>query len=165
MKRILSLVLLSVALESAAPKEASAQGETYSFTISAAANVAKLDLGRTQYNARVCSSFSLAVPCTQAQACAASFAATGQPASGGSCTAGEAQAANVRIYPNSQAGREGFIANELVRGDLAIFARQQAKLDFAAQQSFCKAATQVQIDALCAANGLSAGCSICDNWR
>lgn len=159
MKRIiLSLLLLSLA------GLASAQ-ETYSITISAPANVAKLDLGRVQYNARVCSSFSLASPCTQAQACAASFAATGQPATGAACTAGEAQAANVRIYPNSQAGREGFIANEMIRGNLAIFARAQAKLDFTALQSFCKAATQPQIDALCTANGLAAGCLICDNWR
>ena len=159
MKRILSLLIL---LSSAG--FASAQ-ETYSITISLPANVAKLDVGRVQYNTGVCSRFSLAASCTQAQACAASFTATGQPASGAACTAPEAQAANVRIYPNSQAGREGFLTNEIVRAQIAIFTRQQAKLDFAALQSFCKVATQPQIDGVCTATGLAAGCNVCENWR
>ena len=81
------------------------------------------------------------------------------------CTAPEAQAANVRIYANSLAGREGYVTNEIVRAQIAVITRQQAKTDFAAQQAFCKVATQPQIDTLCTASGLSAGCGVCDNWR
>ncbi len=156
MKRILLLLLLA----------ASAQAqETYSVAILSQANVTKLDVGRQLANQAVCTRFSLTASCTQAQACAASFAATGEPATGGACTAQEAATAGVRIYPNSLAGREGFITQELIRAQLDVFARQRAKLDFAALQSFCKVATQPQIDGVCTATGLSAGCGVCDSWR
>jgi len=157
MKKTLSILLLIAA-------SASAQ-ETYSVAILNPANVSKLDVGRQLANQAVCTRFSLAVSCTQAQACAASLSATGQPASGAACTANEAQTAGVRIYPNSLAGREAFITQELIRAQLDVFARQRAKLDFAALQSFCKTATQPQIDGVCTASGLSAGCGVCDSWR
>jgi len=158
MKRILSLLLLSLA------GLASAQ-ETYSVSILNPANVTKLAVRRQLANQAVCTRFSLAVSCTQAQACAASFSATGQPASGAACTANEAQTAGVRIYPNSLAGRGGFITTELIKAQLDVFARQQAKLDFASLQGFCKVATQPQIDGVCTATGLAAGCGVCDSWR
>lgn len=158
MKRlILSLLLLTAV-------SASAQ-ETYSIAILNPANVTKLDVGRQLANQAVCTRFSLAASCTQAQACAASFSATGQPVSGAACTANEAQTAGVRIYPNSLSGREGFITTELIKAQLDVFARQRAKLDFAALQAFCKVATQPQIDGVCTATGLSAGCSVCESWR
>ena len=74
-KTLLSLLLLSLA------GIASAQ-ETYSVTINLPANVAKIDIGRVAYNTGVCSRFALPASCTQAQACAASFSATGQPSTG-----------------------------------------------------------------------------------
>lgn len=159
MKRIQIIVLL-LSLAGLA----SAQ-ETYSIDILSPANVAKLDVGRQLANQAVCTKLSLPSSCTQAQACTASFEATGQPASSGACTAQEAQTASVRIYPNSLNGREAFITQELIRAQLDVFARQRAKLDFAAMQSFCKVATQPQIDAVCTATGLSAGCGVCDSWR
>ena len=158
MKRLLLSLLLLTAVS------ASAQ-ETYSVTINLAANVAKLDIGRQLANQKVCTAFSLSASCTQAQACAASFSATGQPATGASCNTSEANAAGVRIYANTLAGREAFIALEMVKANLEVFARQRAKLDFASLQSFCKAATQPQIDGVCTASGLAAGCGVCDSWR
>lgn len=143
---------------------ASAQ-ETYSVTITLPANVTKLDIGRQLANQAVCSRFSLVSTCTQAQACAASFSATGQPATGASCTILEANAAGVRIYANTLAGREAFVTLEMVKASLDVFARQKAKLDFAALQGFCKTATQPQIDGVCTASGLAAGCGVCDSWR
>lgn len=139
--------------------------ETYSVTVNLAANVAKLDIGRQLANQAVCTRFSLAASCSQAQACTASLAATGQPSSGASCTIIEANNLGIRIYPNSQAGREAFVNLEMVKSNFDSFARQKAKLDFAAQQTFCKSATQPQIDAVCSAVGLAAGCSVCDSWR
>lgn len=156
-KLILSFLLLTAV-------SASAQ-ETYSIAILNPANVTKLDVGRQLANQAVCTRFSLAASCTQAQACAESFAATGEPATGGACTAQEAATAGVRIYPNSLAGREAFITQELIRAQLDVFARQRAKLDFASLQSFCKVATQPQIDGVCTATGLAAGCGVCENWR
>lgn len=158
MKKLLALALLLF------PGFASAQ-ENYNIVISAPANVAKLDIGRRLANQAVCTGLSLAASCTQAQACAASFSATGQPASGASCTAIEANDAGVRIYANTLAGREAFITMEMIKANLDVFARQRAKLDFAALQAFCRVATQPQIDGVCTASGLSAGCGVCDSWR
>lgn len=164
MKKLILAASIAFAVEFAAPQQASAQ-ETYSIVISVPANVTKIDIGRQLANQAVCTRFSLAASCTQAQACTASFSATGQPATGGACTAQEAQTANVRIYPNTLAGREAFILQEMVRANMDIYARQKAKLDFAALQSFCKTATQPQIDGVCTASGLPAGCGVCDSWR
>lgn len=158
MKNLLKLLCILLAVS------ASAQ-ETYSVTISLPANVAKLDIGRQLANQAVCTRLSLPASCTQSQACAASFSATGQPASGGSCTVIEANQAGVRIYANTLAGREAFITLEMIKADLDVFARQRAKLDFAALQSFCRTATQPQIDVVCTASGLAAGCGVCDSWR
>ena len=159
MKRIQIIVLL-LSLAGIA----SAQ-ETCSIDIQSPANVAKLDVGRKLANQAVCTRFSLPSSCTQAQACTASFEATGQPASSGACTAQEAQGASVRIYPNSLNGREAFITQELIRTQLDVFARQRAKLDFAALQSFCKVANQTQKDGVCTASGQSAGCGLCDAFQ
>lgn len=157
-KLILSLLLLSFA------GLASAQ-ETYSFTINLAANVAKLDIGRQLANQALVARFGLTGSATQADICAASLAQTGQPASGSACTLIEANALGIRLFPNSQAGRELFINLNLIKAELDVFVRQKAKLDFAALQGFCKTATQPQIDGVCTATGLSAGCGVCDSFR
>ena len=165
-KIILSLSLalgLSVAPPQAKP--AFAQGETYSVTINTAANVAKLDVGRQLANQALLTRFSLPSNATQADVCAASLAQTGQPASGSACTIVEANGLGIRLFPNTQAGRELFITLNLIRAELEVFARQKAKLDFASLQSFCRTATQPQIDGVCTATGLSAGCGVCDSFR
>ena len=153
MKKLILVCLLVLA------QVASSQ-ETYSVNLSAAANVAKLDLGRTQYNAGVCSRLSLPASCTQAQACVAA-----NVVGGASCIAADAQAAGVRIYANTLAGREGFVANELVRVKLAEFVQRNAEAAMVTLRTFCLAATQPQKDAICTASGQSAGCGICDNFQ
>ena len=158
MKRLLLSLLLLTAVS------ASAQ-ETYSVTINLAANVAKLDIGRQLANQALLNRFNLPSNATQADVCAASFTQTGQPASGASCTLVEANGLFIRLFPNSLAGRELFINQNLVKAELDVFARQRAKLDFAAMQAFCRVATQPQIDGVCTASGLAAGCGVCDSWR
>ncbi len=158
MNNLLKLLCILLAVS------ASAQ-ETYSVTISLPANVAKLDIGRQLANQALVTRFGLPSNATQADVCAASLAQTGQPASGASCTLIEANSLGIRIFPNSLAGRELFINLNMVKGELDGFARQKAKLDFAAMQAFCKVATQPQIDGVCTATGLSAGCGVCDSWR
>lgn len=158
-KTILSILLLLFVVGLASAQE------TYSVVLSSPANVAKLDVGRKLSNQAVCTRFALPASCTQAQACAASFLATGQPSTGGSCSGAEAQSAGVRIYANTLAGREGFVTNEIIKTQIDAFSRQRAKLDFSALQGFCRTATQPQIDGVCTASGLSAGCGVCDSWR
>lgn len=143
---------------------ASAQ-ETYSVTINLAANVAKLDVGRQLANQALVARFGLTGSATQADICAASLAQTGQPASGSACTIIEANNLGIRLFPNSFAGREAFVNQNLIKAELDVFARQKAKLDFAALHGFCKTATQPQIDGVCTATGLSAGCGVCDSFR
>jgi len=158
MKKALISVLLLFAVS------ASAQ-ETYSITINLPANVAKLDIGRQLANRALLNRFGLASNATQADVCAASLAQTGQPTSGSACTLVEANGLGIRIFPNTLAGRELFISQNLIKAELDVFARQRAKLDFANLQTFCKTATQPQIDGVCTATGLSAGCGVCDSWR
>lgn len=160
MKRTLQIILLILAFAGLA----SAQ-ETYSVSITLPANVAKLDIGRQLANQALLTRFSLPSNATQADVCAASLAQTGQPASGSACTLVEANGLNIRLFANSLAGRQLFIEMNLIKAELDSFVRQKAKLDFAALQGFCKTATQPQIDGVCTASGLAAGCGVCDSWR
>ena len=160
MKRILQIIAILLAFAGLA----SAQ-ETYSVSIATAQNVAKLDIGRQLANQALLTRFSLPSNATQADVCAASLAQTGQPASGSACTLVEANGLNIRLFANSLAGRQLFIEMNLIKAELDTFVRQRAKLDFAALQGFCKTATQPQIDGVCTASGLSAGCGVCDSWR
>ncbi len=164
MKKLLVSASLAAALL-ASPQDAKAQGETYTVTVNTAGNVAKLDVGRQLANQTLLSRFNLPSNATQSDVCAASLAQTGAPASGSSCTLVEANGLGIRLFANSQAGRELFINLNMVKGELDGFARQKAKLDFAAMQAFCKVATQPQIDGVCTATGLSAGCAVCDSFR
>jgi len=164
MKKNIQIIALLASLSALAP-EARAQGESYAVTINTAANVAKLDVGRQLANQALVARFGLTGSATQADICAASLAQTGQPASGSACTLIEANALGIRLFPNSQAGRELFINLNLVKAELDVFVRQRAKLDFASLQGFCKTATQPQIDGVCTATGLSAGCGVCDSFR
>lgn len=148
-KSLLAVVLVLVACV------ASAQ-ETYS--ISANANqVSRLTKYETVQNAKTCLSFALSIGCTQAQACTAAGAA-----GGASCTAAQARAANARIFPATQAGREEFLIFVIILGfGIPEFDRQAFTFD---QGQFCplfKAATQTARDNACTAIGASAGCEPC----
>lgn len=131
--------------------------ETYSVTISSQASINKLDWGRVQSNSDVCVGLSLAPTCTQAQACVAK-GVTG----GASCTAADALAAGVRVYADSQAGREGFVLNNLVKAKLDDFSAEQTRRDKALMAAWCLTATTTQKNNLCALIGLSDGCKACN---
>ena len=139
---------------------ASAQ-ETYSFSVGGTTTnrnsiVGMLELGRTQNNTDVCTRAVLPATCTQAQACTALGVA-----GGASCTATDAINARARIYPASLAGREAFVANELVRINAPNFYAEQIRRDAAALAAFC-AISQANRDALCSLLGLGAGCGACN---
>jgi hypothetical protein len=155
MKRLILtvLVLLTASL-------ASAQ-ETYSFSVGGTTGnrnslVGMLELGRVQNNTDVCVRAALPATCTQAQACTALGVA-----GGASCTAPDAIAARARIYPASLAGREAFLANEMVRTKAPEFYAEQVRRDAAALAAFC-AISQGNRDALCSLLGLVAGCGACN---
>jgi len=138
---------------------ASAQ-ETYSISVGGTtANrnsiVGQLDLGRTQNNTDVCTRASLPASCTQAQACVAL-----QVTGGASCTAADAISAHARIYANTLAGRESFVANELIRLRAPDFLAEQTVRDQAAVTAWC-AISQANRDSFCTLIGLAAGCGAC----
>lgn len=147
-------VLLSLLLASLA--SAQSVDETYSIPV-LAVTVAEIDLGRNQHNEDRCvaSGYPTGV-CTQAEVCVAQ-----NVAGGASCTAMAAILAGQRIYPDSQAGRNAFIGNELVRSQGKVFVQKQKHLDLNKARAFCAAATQIQLDAICSAFGLGAGCFVC----
>lgn len=149
--RLLALLLLIAPL-------AVAQ-ETYSVSLPAN-QVAQLDLGRQQTNRANCAKGNLGPTCTQQALCTALN--VGTP---GACTAGEANAANIRIYNNNQTAREAFITLELVKPPLASYVQAQAEIALAGARTFCLSANQTQKDAVCTALGLSAGCGFCDYFQ
>jgi len=151
MKKTLSLLLLIAA-------SASAQ-ETYSVSLPPS-QVAQLDLGRQQTNAAHCAKANLASNCTQQALCTALN--VGTP---GACTAGEANAAGIRIYNNNQTAREAFVTLEMVRPPLASYVQKQAENALATLRSSCLAANQTQKDAICTGVGQSAGCGLCDAFQ
>jgi hypothetical protein len=139
---------------------ASAQ-ETYSVTVGGTTTnrnsiVGMLELGRLQSNADVCTRAVLPSSCTQAQACTA-LAVIG----GATCTAADAIAAHARIYPATTAGRESFVANEMVRTQAPNYYAEQVRRDTLAVAAFC-AISQANRDALCSLLGLGAGCGACN---
>jgi hypothetical protein len=150
--------LLFLCLTFLLPALAVSAQETYSITL-VAGNVTYLDLGRTQTNADVCTAKGLAVGCTQAQACVAY-----NVAGGASCTAADALAAGCRIWPDSQAGREGFIKELLIKAKLDDFIAEQRRRDRKAFYNWCQSASQASKDAACVAVGQSAGCYICNGY-
>lgn len=136
---------------------ASAQ-ETYSINANANQVTDLTDIVRTQ-NGQVCERTNLALDCTQAQACTAAGVA-----GGASCTAAAARAANVRIFPLTQAGREEFVTFgiaaprfvELRAANVPAFAQQQQCKFWSAPTT-----TRTQKDAMCTAANLPTGCQLC----
>lgn len=143
---------------------ASAQ-ETYSISANAA-QVSDLTAIVGAANGEVCNKLGLALGCTQAQACTVANAPGGS-----ACTAAQARGAQVRIYPQTQAGREEFVVfgiagprfNELRASAVPAFS-QRKLCDFWATAP--RTGTNSK-DAVCAAAGLPTsvsaptGCELC----
>lgn len=135
--------------------------ETYSVTLAGTtanrnSRVGQVELGRLQVNSDVCTAKGLAADCTQAQACVA-YGVTG----GAACTAADALAAEARIYANTLAGREGFVANQVVRFRLSMYLTEQIRREGETFTTWCKAANQTALNAVCSAAGLPNGCYPC----
>jgi hypothetical protein len=133
--------------------------ESYSVSLTAP-QVASLDNGRILHNRAVCLGKNLPIGCTQAQACVA-YGAAG----GAACTAGQANAADCRIFNANLAAREAFVSLQLVKKPLADYDAQTVTLAGDDARAFCRSASQAQQDAVCAAFGKPAGCLICVAWR
>jgi hypothetical protein len=144
-----ALPLALVVLLAAVAAEAQ---ETYSLP-AGAGNVTTLTIVVAGANGDVCARYSLPRTCTQAQACVAS-----NTAGGASCTANQARANNVRIYPLTFAGREEFVTYGIaLPGFLALIPSQNTET----RRIFCDgwlAANTTARNNACTALGLSAGC-------
>lgn len=128
-----------------------------SYTVnSSAAQVVRLTKAVTIQNRQTCASQGFPASCTQATICVQVNAA-----GGASCTAAQARASNVRIYPNTLAGREEFVTFSLV---VPAFQQLMSTAVSTDQQDFCaafKAAAQGTKDATCTTYGLPAACEPC----
>ena len=149
MRRLLFLLACLVAPWAAAQ-------ETYSIAANANQVTDLTEIVRTQ-NGQVCDRVNQALNCTQAQACTAAGVA-----GGASCTAAAARAANVRVYPLTQAGREEFVTF-VIAGPRFVELRASAVPAFAQKKQcdFWAVATQTQRDAMCTAANLPTGCALC----
>jgi len=129
--------------------------ETYSLSATAA-QVTDLQAIVQASNEKVCNRFALADSCTQAQACTAA----GAPG-GASCTAAQARSVNVRVFPNTQAGREEFVTFVVAA---PRFQDLRAGILGHNREKFCAfwaTATRGQKDGICTAAGRAAGCELC----
>lgn len=150
-KLIITIVLVMTAAA------ASAQ-EIYTFSVGGtttnrASVVGQIELGRVQWNTEVCKNVSLPASCTQAQACVGH-----NTAGGAACTAQQALDGNVRIFPDSEAGRSSFVANIMVRNQVAQFLSIQIAKDQADALAAWQAKNAADKDAICATLGMPAGC-------
>lgn len=92
--------------------------------------------------------------CTQAQACTAAGISS-------ACTAAQARAADARIWPDTQAGREEFVTYQWV---LPKFVEARATLRTSQQAELCewwKTASTANKNTICTTSGLATGCEIC----
>lgn len=125
-----------------------------SYTVnSSAAQVVRLTKAVTIANRQTCATYGFPSACVQADTCTAKGL--------GACTPAQARAANVRIYPNTLAGREEFVTFGLV---VPAFQQLMSTAVTTDQQDFCgafKAASQATRDATCTTYGLPAACEPC----
>lgn len=127
-----------------------------SYTISAnAGQVADLTLIVSANNGRTCLRLGQVELCTQAQACVAA-GATG----GASCTAGQARAANARIFPATQAGREEFVTFVIAAPRFQDMKQGIVGYDQERAKANWTVFNQAQKDAACASLGRAAGCQL-----
>ena len=128
-----------------------------SYNVAATAGqVTRLTKAVTIQNRQTCAASGFPASCTQAQVCTFVNAA-----GGASCTAAQARAANVRIYPNTLAGREEFVTFALV---VPAFQQLVSTAPSTDQQDFCaafKAAAPATQNSTCATYGLAAACEPC----
>lgn len=125
------------------------------YTISANANqVADLTWIVSVENTKTCITWGLPAGCTQAAACTAANAS-----GGASCTAAQARAAQARIFPLTQAGRQEFVIFKIAAPQ---FQTMRVEANNFGRQAYCawfNAQTQGVRDGVCTAIGLPAGCS------
>ena len=148
MKKLLLLLAVLVA-------PATMAQEVYSISATAAQVTTLTTMLRVQ-NEQVCTRTNQALTCTQAQACVA-----GGAVGGSSCTAAQARAANVRIFPSTLAGREEFVLFGIAAPRFNVLKGEIVSWD---QQRFCadwNASTQTEKDAVCSAATLPNGCELC----
>lgn len=150
MRKIVALGFVIAAFAGTAASQ-----ETYSVAASVG-QTADLRQFVLSKNRRTCQAQGLAVTCTQAQACTSANAA-----GGASCTAAQARAANVRIWPDTQAGREEFVIFFWLA---PLFSQAKASLPTLAAPDYCAWWTlqnQTTRDTECTKIGAPTGCSIC----
>lgn len=140
------------------PQNISAQ-ETYSVSGSAG-QVGDLQQYLLAQNRTTCALLNLAITCTQAQACTAANAP-----GGASCTAVQARGANVRIWPDTQAGREEYVTFGVAAPKLAEIRAvvPGAFIAGPAMGDYCRwwKANSGSQAAECAKIGATSGCVVC----
>lgn len=127
--------------------------ESYSLSFSAN-QVNNLDRDRASNNRQTCVKLGQVSTCTQAEACAAARAP-----GGASCTAAQARAANVRIYPATQAGREEFLTFSVVIPEFQRRLKGAAADEQNAAKAWFLAQNAVTQNAECSKWGLANGCN------
>lgn len=140
--------------------EAAIAQETWSIGPVPPAQVAAAADQVTFFNASTCQRLSttaspLTDTCTQAQACTNAGAA-----GGASCTPAQARAANARIFPATQAGREEYVTFTMVIPTLDDRREKVTNNNRLKQCKFWQTATAAQRNAICSAVGLPAGCDL-----
>ena len=128
------------------------------YTLNANANqVSQVERTRASRNRQTCQRYALATTCTQAQVCTAANAP-----GGAACTAGQARTAGVRMYPQTQAGREEFIGFDLVLPEIQAGVSSAAADERKAVCAWFSVQTTPTKDAECSKWGLDAGCNPCE---
>lgn len=152
MRKIVVALLVLVGLAGVSP--ASAQ-ETYSVGPVSAGNVQTLTDLITYTNAKLCLTVTPAsgISCTQAQVCTAM-----NLLGGASCTAATARAANARIWPNTQAGREEYVTWEIASKRFDDLAAGLDNLKENVRKLQFPLLTTTAKNNACAAMSLPAGC-------
>ena len=155
-KLALSILILAIAgIASAQPVA------PITVTLSVQSVIDAVDIGRENRNLKICDKLGVVGTCNQANVCAASFSQTGQPASGSSCTANEADVLGIRTYAKTNVGLQNYIENELIKINIPSFEEELARRSLLKLAAECKAANQAGKDAVCTRNNLSVGCGIC----
>jgi hypothetical protein len=147
MRKLIPLLVVVLGLAGAAQAQ-----ENYSLPASAG-NVTTLTDLITFTNAQVCLSRALAVGCTQAQVCTAAGVA-----GGASCTPAAARAANVRVWPNTQPGREEFVTFQIAVPRFADLSGGLPSLKEQVRILQVGTLSQGTKDSACTTLGLPAGC-------
>ena len=130
--------------------------ETYSLNATAG-QVTDLTSVVVGANVDTCLRLGQGESCTQAEACEAASAAGGV-----SCTPAQARAANARLWPNTQAGREEFVTFFIVAPRFKdLRAAQNGRNRVRYCDIWWPAQTQTTKNAECSKLVQPAGCSVC----